>query len=416
MKIINSLVLFSLFSHPLIAQWEIVDYDSDMTYYSVFFINDSVGFVTGYSEPFNVIRKTTDFGNSWTTVYSEEANHFYDVYFPSDSIGYTSAYENVLKTTDGGEAWFYPNPEFEGYPYRSIVFQDNEIGFGCFTDNGAAFAKTVNGGYTWIEEYEYGGREIIKVGDCQYRMVDGYFHKSDNCWAENESIPLPIDDRYDENIAYSTANIVLSCGLGYNDETSSNFGFIGRSLNDGQDWLTLDFESIYAFRSIVFASPQIAYCVGQPYSPNPFSFLKTIDGGETWSYQDFEFVCETCFTPDIRDVYCPSENVCYAISGGGGIWRTLNGGGELYPLPTNMAEVDAIEVSISPNPATNGIILSSETEMTEIQIFNSLGQQVRKQKVSGKSNNINISELGQGIYIITIKSALGISNHRFVKD
>jgi photosystem II stability/assembly factor-like uncharacterized protein len=416
MKATFSLVLFSLFSINTFSQWDVVN-ESDCAYNAVFFLNDSVGFVVGICGGNNItIKKTIDYGESWYIVHDTTNAWIYDIYFPSDSIGYASTYENVLKTTDGGETWFYPTPEFEGYPYRSIVFQNDSIGFGCFTDNGAAFARTEDGGFTWTEEYEYGGREIIKVGDCQYRMVDGYYHKSDNCWEGHESIPLPIDDRYDENIAFSSDNIVLSCGLGYSSKTSSNFGFIGRSLNDGEDWSVIDFEYIYALRSIEFASNQIAYCVGQPYSPNPYSFLKTIDGGETWFYQEYELVCETCFSPDIRDVYCASENVCYAVSGGGGIWRTLNGGGELYPLPTNVSEFETNKVSISPNPASNSVTISSDNELNEIQLYNAFGQLVQEAKVSGKTKNINISALEQGIYIVRITSEHGFSNHRIVKQ
>ncbi|MFN0030775.1 MAG: WD40/YVTN/BNR-like repeat-containing protein, partial [Flavobacteriales bacterium] len=104
------------------AQWEIVFNSTEYTWHAVYFLNDSTGFVVGDADETEVIWKTTDYGTSWVEVHSEEANYFYDVYFPSDSVGYCSAYENVLKTTDGGENWFYPNPDFEGYPYRSIVF------------------------------------------------------------------------------------------------------------------------------------------------------------------------------------------------------------------------------------------------------------------------------------------------------
>jgi photosystem II stability/assembly factor-like uncharacterized protein len=420
MKSTYSFILLSLFRLPLMAQWEIVDYNSDMTYFSVFFINDSTGFVTGYSEPVNVIRKTTDYGNSWTTVYAEEVNHFYDVYFPSDSIGYTSAYENVLKTIDGGETWFYPTPEFAGYPYRSIVFQDNEIGFGCFTDNGAAFARTVDGGYTWLEEYEYGGREIIKVADCQFRMVDGYFHKSDDCWSEHESIPLPIDDRSDENIAYSTNDIVLSCGLGFNEQTWENFGFIGRSIDDGQNWMTLDFESIHALRSIVFTNTQTAYCVGQAYNPNPFSFLKSIDGGITWGYQEYELPCDNCFSPNVRDVYCTSENVCYAISSGGAIWRTLNGGGELFPLPVSVAENKQDEELLLYPVPTDGLLRLNLPALfgiiSKTQVFDSMGQLVFTTNLNGSNAEIDVSHLAAGCYTLRANFESTVLTRSFMKN
>lgn len=92
--------------------------------------------------------RTSDYGVTWTVVYSEEANYFYDVYFPSDSVGYVSTYGNILKTIDGGYTWFYPNPDSEWLQFKSIVFEDNEIGFGCFGNGGLFFAKTTDGGYS----------------------------------------------------------------------------------------------------------------------------------------------------------------------------------------------------------------------------------------------------------------------------
>ncbi len=416
MKIIYCIILTLFIGHQVLAQWEIVD-ESDCAYNSVFFLNDSVGFVVGICGGNNItIKKTTNYGESWYIVHDTINAWIYDIYFPSDSVGYASTYENVLKTTDGGESWFYPTPEFEGYPYRSIVFQDNTIGFGCFADGSAAFAKTIDGGYTWIEDYTYGGREILMSADCEIHIISGQYGKSDNCWESYETTFADVGQRTISNFAYANASLMLACGQGITEDTWQNFGFIVKSISDGESWMIQDFENIYALRSIVNVSSDTFYCLGQPYSPYAYSFLKTVDGGESWNFQEYEFACMTCYTPDMRDVYCPSENVCYAVSGGGGIWRTLNGGGELFPMPVNVTEFEANDVSISPNPATNSIAISSETEMTEIQIFNSFGQLVHKEKVSGKSKNINIAELGQGIYIIAIKSDIGVSNQRFVKQ
>ncbi len=416
MKNVIFFCLSLLFINDLKAQWQLIEDNTDYQFYSIFFLNDSTGFITGYISPFNVIRKTIDYGNTWTTVYQEEANHFYDVYFPSDSIGYVSTYGNILKTNDIGDTWFYVNNPDDWTQYRSIVFTDNLTGFGCFADGGAEFAKTTDGGISWTHDFTYGGRELLKLGDCQIRIMSNQYGKSNDCWNSYENTYTDIGQRTISNFALLNESSILACGQGITSDTWQNFGFIIKSIDDGQSWSIQDFESIYALRSVVNVNETTAYCVGQANSPNPYSFLKTIDGGETWLFQEYDFMCDICTSPEIRDIYCPSENVCYAIRGFGGIWRTFNGGGEMYPLPTNVSEIEAFEVSINPNPASVSITISSETEMTEIQIFNSIGQLVHKEKVSGKSKNISISELGQGIYIIAIKSDFGVSNQRFVKQ
>ncbi len=417
MKIIYSIILPFLIGHQVLAQWEIVD-ESDCAYNAVFFLNDSVGFVAGICGGNNItIKKTTNYGESWYIVHDTINAWIYDIYFPSDSIGYASTYENVLKTTDGGETWFYPTPAFEGYPYRSIVFQDNEIGFGCFGNGGIAFSKTTDGGFTWIEQFDFGGLSLIKTDSCSIKLLGNGIYQSLNCTESWQLEPFTFTDvsplAFDCS-AIDTSTIV--CGIGLNDITWDNFGFIVNKNSSEATWQMQIFNNIYKLNKVHYVDNVTAYCVGQPYYPNPYSFLKTVDGGDTWNYQEYEFVCETCYSPEIRDIFCPSENVCYAISGGGSIWRTLNGGGELYPLPTNISKFETNNISISPNPATGSLNISSVTEMTEIQIFNSLGQLVHKEKVSGKSKNISISELGQGIYIIAIKSDFSVSNQRFVKQ
>ncbi|MFN4885271.1 MAG: T9SS type A sorting domain-containing protein [Bacteroidota bacterium] len=411
-------MLFS-FSLSVLGQWEIVEQSDDCIYHSVYFINDSVGFVTGSCNQIDVVLKTSNFGNNWYQVHSEEINYFYDIYFPTDTIGYISAYTNVLKTIDGGETWFYPNSAFEGYPYRSIVFQNEEIGFGCFADGGAAFATTTDGGYTWIEDYTYGGRELLKLNDCQIRMISGNYRKSDNCWSEHETLFADVGNRTISNFAMNSYDSIVVCGIGLNDETLQNFGFVATSTNEGLSWSVYDFEFTNSLNSVVYVNPSTAFCVGQGNYPQPYSFLKSIDGGTTWLYQIYDFPCGTCFSPEVRDVYCPSENVCYAVSGGGTIWRTLNGGGEIFPLPVGVVESKAkVKLELFPNPSTGELNIVSNDNIESIQLFNSLGQVVLLSSCSlvANSHKLSVSSLECGIYYLIIQTVKGTSIQSFVKE
>jgi len=397
-------------------------YDNNCSYYSLFFTNDSTGFITGYCSPDNFILRTSDYGVTWTVVYSEEANYFYDVYFPSDSVGYVSTYGNILKTIDGGYTWFYPNPDSEWLQFKSIVFEDNEIGFGCFGNGGLFFAKTTDGGYSWNEQEEFGGISLLKVDSCAIKMLSGDILSSTNCAESWEPEVFSFDGRSPIEFTYSpTDTSALICGIGLNEETWQNFGFVASRNGLLGDWQIQDLNEIYALRSIVFVNQSTAYCVGQPWYPNQYSFLKTTDSGETWNYQEYEFTCSECYSPEIRDVYCPSENVCYAVSGGGGIWRTLNGGGEMFPLPVSVQELVMSDVEIFPNPSSDFITLETKPFLNQnasIEILNSIGQTKLTTTWSAgeKKKQIQIEQLPVGMYFVSIATESESHNLKFVKE
>jgi Secretion system C-terminal sorting domain len=210
---------------------------------------------------------------------------------------------------------------------------------------------------------------------------------------------------------------ILVCGHGLNDGSSQNFGFIAKSTNDGEVWSIQDFLSTSALRSIISLNDSVFFCVGYPFDPNPHAFLKSINGGYSWNYQDYETTCTECFAVDVRDVFCPSENVCYAISGEGLIYRTLNGGGELYPLANSVEEQLFASFDISPNPTTDHITIKSNLIIESIQITNCFGQSVQPRiNLGSKSFTFDVSFLVSGLYYIYFETGTGTTVQRFLKQ
>jgi hypothetical protein len=213
---------------------------------------------------------------------------------------------------------------------------------------------------------------------------------------------------------------ILACGIGTNQITWQNFGFIVKSTDDGETWIIQDFNTIYALRSVVNVNESTAYCVGQANSPNLHSFLKTTDAGETWYYQEYELMCDICTSPEIRDIYCPSENVCYAVRGFGGIWRTLNGGGELFPLPVSVAENKQDEELLLYPVPTDGLLQLNFppvlARMTNIQVFDSMGRLVFTTRISSSSLVIDLNHLADGYYTIQVNNESTVLNKSFIKQ
>jgi|GEM_PF-268262 len=71
-------------------------------------------------------------------------------------------------------------------------------------------------------------------------------------------------------------------------------------------------------------------------------------------------------------------------------------------------------VSMYPNPATDGITLSANTTLTEVQIYNALGQMVYSTTVEAKTAKIDLSSLQNGVYFVKTNSALGTATQKLV--
>jgi hypothetical protein len=86
---------------------------------------------------------------------------------------------------------------------------------------------------------------------------------------------------------------------------------------------------------------------------------------------------------------------------------------------TSLNEVVEInKVSIFPNPATTKLIVTSETAIKEIYIYDVLGKLVKQVNLENtKSNEIVIDELNAGIYIIQVVDVFDAKlNSKFIKE
>ncbi len=71
----------------------------------------------------------------------------------------------------------------------------------------------------------------------------------------------------------------------------------------------------------------------------------------------------------------------------------------------NDKSVSTLEATeVYPNPATNYITVSTEVETGTIRILNLLGQEMSTHEISSKLTGIDITDLGEGIYFVSIES------------
>lgn len=114
-------------------------------YYSVFFSDPLTGYLVGDDE----ILRTTDGAQTWTS--TAISGVIYSLWFINNDIGFAVGYESnisgiILKTTDGGETWSTYSTNTP-YPIEEMMFADNQTGYAA-GGYGLVF-KTTDCGETW---------------------------------------------------------------------------------------------------------------------------------------------------------------------------------------------------------------------------------------------------------------------------
>jgi len=114
--------------------------------YSVYFVNNEIGYIAGEGIGSGTILKTTNGGLNWIIQNSGTANALYTLYFCNENTGYVvGGAGTILKTIDGGTNW---TSQYSGTSNLlfTVYFSDPNIGY-VAGDNGTIL-MTTNGGIT----------------------------------------------------------------------------------------------------------------------------------------------------------------------------------------------------------------------------------------------------------------------------
>ncbi|MFL9833554.1 T9SS type A sorting domain-containing protein [Chryseobacterium terrae] len=72
-------------------------------------------------------------------------------------------------------------------------------------------------------------------------------------------------------------------------------------------------------------------------------------------------------------------------------------------------------ISYYPNPVENVLNYKSSEKVSEISIYNSVGQKIQHHKTDANQGRLDVSELPSGMYIVTGKTALGTESFKMIK-
>ena len=131
--------------------------DSGYTLWTVDFINDNTGYVTGglYGTGPNKFLSTTDGGSNWQVGSLAGTGYLQSISFQNVNTGYAnSLYGYIYKTTNSGLNWSI----ISNLPYYlfSAVFNNSDNGYatgGNLADSSGVIYKTTDGGNNWDIKY-----------------------------------------------------------------------------------------------------------------------------------------------------------------------------------------------------------------------------------------------------------------------
>jgi len=336
----------------------------DMSFYSLFFIDQYYGWATGWGLGwYGNILKTSDGGLNWETIEIDYA--LGPIFFVDSLNGWGGGCNRIIHTTDGGYNWAQQYQTDEGY-INSLIFIDQSEGWavGSVPESKGLIVHTTDGGATWNEQLS--------------------------------GIYLPLN---------SVSFINHNSGWAVGDS-----GTIIRTSDGGQNWVLQDcpdkFSSWY-LNSVCFTDGNKGWTAGSSnkmdWNTNGSVILQTIDGGETWQeqfYRPYSGLTSIQFTD--------ADNG-WAVGYGGTILHTNNGGATGFD--ENIIGSEESLIQCYPNPFSTSTTIKYElTQPSAIQltIYDYLGKQVKvieKKQAQGKQQiTWNADGLPVGIYYCRLQS------------
>lgn len=284
----------------------------DITYYSIYFSNETAGWIVGYS---GTIKHSSDGGITWNSQQSGVSSNLWDICFVNSQNGWICGAGNtVLRTLDGGNSWQNISPvDTSGQTYVSIKFIDENVGW--MSSNYGKILKSTNGGMSWSvkKEHNLGGAKLAVFGaNTVYALIRKNFYRTFDGGITWDSVQVSIPQQYGvSNMFFVNAN----CGW----ITTEN-GTGGSIINDypvfmtedaGITWSSSDLLKDGGIWSVYFVTDKVGWVAGVS------NIYKTTDGGKRWTFE---------YSPDngelyAKDIYFCNESCGWIINYDGQIYK-----------------------------------------------------------------------------------------------
>ena len=287
--------------------WTSKPIPDDEYLFSMNFTNSTTGFFVGGS---GKVLRTTDSGTSWSTSSIYSPYSLYDVYFPSSDTGFAVGDYYVLKTINGGDSW--DSLSIGSWRLTAVHFSDNRHGFAATDYDGIIF-RTTNAGDNWDQiSTGFSSTSFYSVFSVDTNITyvggdDGSIIKTTDggdTWISISHLP---SNSYSVNaFVFSSTNVGYAC---------SSYGDICKTTNGGNSWVTLYTDPLYGFSYLSISSLGNGFAVGTNGLIVKSTDLITWNNLRTSIVED-----------DLYDLHFTDDNTGFICSTAGKILKTTNSG------------------------------------------------------------------------------------------
>jgi photosystem II stability/assembly factor-like uncharacterized protein len=279
--------------------------------------NYQVGYaVGGDNYTSGVVIKTTDGGDTWSTMMTIASEELYSVSFPANDTGYACSMEGkVYKTTNGGTFWqlIYTAPSGQSF---AVSFKDADNGV---LGTPGSIRYTSNGGLTWTSGSGSSGTNSQDITWCEGSTYLATGYNQTNISTNNgQSWSVQAVSGLSLGAGSYGAKYLTTCGDYGNIRVSKDYGVTWTNHDNVGD---LNHDAAYWDTNYI-------YVVGTPGIA-----LKSSNGGETFTGAG------SLGSGAVFCVFITPSFTVYAAGSQGKIWRKQ----EVYPYPAIMVTPDSLQ-------------------------------------------------------------------------
>lgn len=423
------LIIFLSSNYDAKAQWTKIYEDtlSGYYFYDINMFDDGIGYILGMNASAkSCIYKTIDAGINWDTTKFDKS--IYAMHFVTKDTGFVGGVNSLfMRTFDGGNTWEQLPPSVFNPTLlwvKSLKFYNGRIGIA--SQNGLQYI-TYDSGTNWtLIEYASAGLNIESILENVYVGVAGSV-----CNISTDTL---------NSISTNYLNVPASAhGLSiYNDTICiaflgqsgwiynyprNNFGLVAIGNIYDSSFEIYHFPELYSVDAIEKTSTNIfAGCIlyiPSPILQNEIYFLFSPNSGLNWYLQQTN---ETNgqINIGIRKIKCFNDSTCYGL-GYKTLYKTINAGGPLGQEVGVLYETTGIVNEklnnnfLFPNPATQTISVSNIQPNSRFKIINLQGITIMESSINFE-NEIDVSQLSNGVYFVQIHSGNNVRTAKFLKQ
>ena len=340
----------------------------------------------------NYIIRSYDDGYTWEKLdlVVPHMVPFYSVRFSSSGTLFVGTRFSIYKSLDNGDSFDEVYSNYTEIPSFRIEFSSNED---IYSIGNSIVLRSIDNGITWDTLYlknsitnfvdiDFGPNNEIYIVGTNYHEDDksGFFRSLDNgtTWEH-----IGITDENLQSVQVNSSGTILVSGTGVGGVFSSN--------DQGVTWVKISEIEVDVMES--FSNDRL---IASKFVEDPKGCWLSDDWGHTW-----ESLVDSVINPGVSQfsispngyVYCRSEPDLYNPYEH-----------SLVKSATTLFDDEVFSsqsiINIYPNPAKNNlsIELVKNVSISKYTLYNKIGQKI----ISGKviNNNIDISKLSAGLYII----------------